>query len=288
MKILSFLPKAYLSWCVGRLVYLRLPGPLAKLSVQIFARMYGIDTDAATKSLSEYSSIGDFFVRDLRPELRPIGDGIVCPVDGTLRCYEDVSSSGQLTQVKGREYSLESLLGGGECAERFKGGQLWNFYLSPTDAHHIFSPVAGSIVETVHVPGALWPVNDWALNAIDGLFVKNERIVAFIESEFGMVAVVMVGATNVGRISLSYSSLETNVAPWIAKKLTRIPHSEPISIDKGGKLGTFHMGSSVLLVTERRLFDLAKRGAASSPLGDSQPCKTRYGEPLERYLSRTM
>lgn len=277
MKILSFLPKAYLSWCVGKLVHLRLPGPLAKLSIDIFAGMYGIDRGAATKPFNEYASIGDFFVRDLRPELRPIGDGVVCPVDGTLRSVEDLSSSGQVTQVKGMHYALEALLGGGEYAGRFSSGQLWNFYLSPRDAHHIFSPVSGSIVESVHVPGALWPVNDWALHAVDGLFARNERIVSFIESEFGLIAVVMVGATNVGRIALSYAEIETNTAPWQRKSLTRLAHHEPIRIERGSKLGTFHMGSSVLVVMEQRVCDPTQVAAQRA---------TRYGESLASWVGQ--
>jgi phosphatidylserine decarboxylase len=125
-------------------------------------------------------------------------------------------------------------------------------YLSPKDAHHIYSPVSGRIVKTVHIPGALWPVNDWALHSIDGLFAVNERVITFIESQFGLVAVVMIGATNVGKISLAYTALETNVRPWKKKSVQTIRHSPAVSVACGDKIGTFKMGSSVILITENR------------------------------------
>jgi len=173
--------------------------------------------------------------------------------------------------VKGKTYSVESLLGGDELCRRFLGGQLWNFYLSPKDAHHIHSPVDGRVVRTVRVPGRLWPVNDWALHSVDGLFAVNERIVTFIDTVEGLVAVVMVGATNVGRISLAYSPMETNLKPWIRKPIQALTHDPAITVVKGMKLGTFKMGSSVLVLTESR----AVEGMGSDPC-----CSVQYGQSL--------
>ncbi len=271
MEILRYIPKAYLSWFVGHLIRLPLPGPLARLSIKVFAELYSIDPSMATLPLSGYRCIGDFFVRDLRPELRPIGGPIACPVDGKLRSCANLESAGDITQVKGITYNLSDLLGADPLTERFQQGQLWNFYLSPHDAHHIHSPVDGRIVKTVHLPGALWPVNDWALRSIPGLFAVNERVVTFVESDLGLIAVVMVGATNVGRIKLSYLDVETNKAPWRRSQPRTFQHFSPIEVTRGAKIGTFKMGSSVILVTERRLVDVDRCGA------DSQ---IRYGTPL--------
>lgn len=271
MEILRYIPKAYLSWFVGHLIRLPLPGPFARLSIRVFARLYSIDPSMATLPLSGYRCIGDFFVRDLRPELRPIAGPIACPVDGRLRSCTDLDSTGSITQVKGISYKVSDLLGNDPLTERFEQGQLWNFYLSPQDAHHIHSPVDGRIVKTVHLPGALWPVNDWALHSIPGLFAVNERVVTFIESDLGLVAVVMVGATNVGRIKLSYLDVETNKAPWKRSQPRTFQHSSPIEIARGAKVGTFKMGSSVILVTERRLFALDHNRPHS---------QVRYGTPL--------
>jgi len=271
VNITRFLPLSYVSWCLGMLANLPLPQPLARWSIQIFARAYGIDVTTATEPLCHFRSIGEFFTRDLKPESRPLGAGFLCPVDGTLRQYCELVPGQPISQVKGSEYSLGALLGDDAFTSRLSSGALWNLYLSPADAHHIFAPVAGTIVRTVHIPGKLWPVNDWALHSVDGLFAVNERIVTFIETERGLVAVVMIGATNVGRIALRYMQLETNLKPWQAKVIRRFEHSD-IAVQAGDKLGTFKMGSSVIVVAESH--------KTSSHLQSSAQRKVRYGESL--------
>ncbi len=271
MQWISYIPKSYLSWFVGTMANLPLPKPFSTILVRWFARAYQIDTSLATRPLETFSSIGSFFTRDLRPEVRPVGEGVVSPVDGTLRSAQDVSTVGDATLVKGRNYSIAALLGNDPLAARFANGQVWNFYLSPQDAHHIFSPVDGTIVRSVHVPGKLWPVNDWAISAVDGLFVVNERVISFIDTPNGMVAVVMVGATNVGRIALSYAPIESNRAPWRTHRQQTLDHSPTISVARGEKIGTFKMGSTVVLVFENRPFDTSNAGTR---------VKVTYGSPL--------
>jgi phosphatidylserine decarboxylase len=253
MEFLRYIPKAYLSWFLGTLANIPLPQPLAGWLVGAFARAYRIDPASATREFRSFRSIGDFFTRDLKPELRPLGEGLVSPVDGTLRRAESIASDGTVVQVKDRSYSIATLLGDEGAAARFAQGQCWNFYLSPQDAHHIFAPASGKIVKTIHIPGRLWPVNDWALHNIEGLFAVNERVVTLIESEWGLVAVVMVGATNVGRISLAYTDCETNVRPWKRLSKRELIHEPAIAVERGAKIGTFKMGSSVVLLTERAL-----------------------------------
>ena len=271
MKYISFLPKSYLSWFIGTMANIPLPQPFSGWLVGWFVNAYKIDPSMATRPMRDFRSIGEFFTRDLKPHLRPIAEGVVCPVDGTLRAAVDLSSGGEVTQVKGKTFTVSALLGNDPFVSRFAQGQLWNYYLSPQDAHHIFSPVDGKIVRTVHIPGKLWPVNDWALASVDGLFCVNERVVTFIESAQGLVAVVMVGATNVGRIALAYDTLETNTAPWVRHAQRSIEHSNPIAVGRGEKLGTFKMGSSVLVVFEKRPADVSQ----AKPLE-----KVTYGRPL--------
>jgi phosphatidylserine decarboxylase len=273
MRILSVVPKSYLSWGLGHLARLPLPRPLARLSVSLFAQAYSIDHSLSARPIDSFRSVGEFFTRDLKPEVRPIADGPVCPVDGRLRACVPLSPGGEVTQVKGRSFTVEQLLGNADLARRFESGQLWNFYLSPQDAHHIHAPVDGRIVETIHIPGKLWPVNDWALHNVDGLFVVNERVVSLIESEHGLVAVVMVGATNVGRIRLAYMDLVTNRAPWAPKKRQIFRHDPSLPIKRGEKLGTFMMGSSVLVVSEKPL--------APCPQG-KENSKVQYGRSFSR------
>jgi phosphatidylserine decarboxylase len=255
VELLRYVPLSFLSWCVGRLANLRLPQPLASWTIRIFARAYGIDPLLATRPLEEFHSIGEFFTRDLEPRHRPTMGSCVFPVDGTLRHVCDIEGKDPLPQVKGRTYSLSQLLAHDPLVSRFSSGQVWNMYLSPKDGHHIYAPLAGRIIKTVYVPGALWPVNDWALRTVDGLFATNERIISFLETEQGLIAVVMVGATNVGAISLAYCDLETNKTPWKQAQSAVYQHATPREVSCGEKIGTFKMGSSVVMIAERPLVE---------------------------------
>jgi phosphatidylserine decarboxylase len=253
-RYLRYVPKNHLSRMVGRLVHARLPRPVARRLVHWFARTYQIDTAAAERELHEYPSIGHFFIRDLREGLRPIEGDFVSPVDGVLRNFGTIDN-GRIEQVKGKTYTLARFLGDDELAPRYENGAFFNLYLSPQDYHHVHSPVGGKIVKSVHIPGRLWPVNDWSLANIDDLFSINERVITYVECELGLVAVVMIGATNVGKISVVYDSFISNVAR--STSATR-SYDPPVPIRAGDRLGTFHMGSSVVVLLEPNRVDLSK------------------------------
>ena len=240
---------------MGRLVHARLPQPIARRLVRWFASTYEIDIDAAGKSIHDYPSFGHFFTRDLREGLRPIESEFVSPVDGVLRNFGPVTG-GRLEQIKGKNYTVERFLGDAEYAKRYEGGAFFNLYLSPQDYHHVHSPLTGSITRSVHIPGKLWPVNDLSLANIDELFSINERVVTYVESALGLAAVVMIGATNVGKISVTYDTFISNAAS--AKHTVARDYSPPIAIAAGDRLGTFHMGSSVVVLIEPGRIDLSR------------------------------
>ena len=253
-RYLRYIPKNHLSRFMGRLVHLRLPAPLARRLVKWFAATYQIDISAAQHELHQYPSIGHFFIRDLREGLRPIEGDLVSPVDGVLRNFGTVEH-GRLEQIKGKSYTLARFLGD-EHASRYENGTFFNLYLSPQDYHHVHAPVGGKIVRSVHIPGKLWPVNDWSLANIDELFSINERVVTYVECDYGLVAVVMIGATNVGKISVVYDSFISN-AGNIDRPVSRT-YDPPLDLTVGARLGTFHMGSSVVVLLEPGRVDLNK------------------------------
>ncbi len=246
-RYLRYVPKNHLSRFVGRLVHTRLPRPIARRLVGWFAKTYQIDVDAAENELHHYPSIGHFFTRGLREGLRPIESDLVSPVDGTLRSYGAVEQ-GRLEQIKGKTYTVARFLGDEAAAARYENGAFFNLYLSPQDYHHVHSPVSGKIVRSIHIPGKLWPVNDWSMANVNELFSINERVVTYIDSAYGFMAVVMIGATNVGKISVVYDTFISNTS-GTDKNVTR-NYDPPIDIAAGDRLGTFHMGSSVVMLVE--------------------------------------
>ncbi|MGH9456889.1 MAG: archaetidylserine decarboxylase [Thermoanaerobaculia bacterium] len=269
-RFLRYVPKNPLSRAVGRLVHAPLPRPLARRLVRWFAGAYAIDIDAAGKPIESYPSIGHFFVRDLREGLRPIESDFVSPVDGVLRNFGRIEN-GRLEQIKGKTYTLARFVGDEETARRYDGGAFFNLYLSPQDYHHVHSPVGGTITRSVHIPGKLWPVNDWSLATIDELFSINERVVTALDSHLGRVAVVMIGATNVGKISVTYDSFISNVGRTSRTAVRN--YDPPIGIAAGDRLGTFHMGSSVVVLIEPGNIDLGRVRLEAGT-------KVRYGEAV--------
>jgi phosphatidylserine decarboxylase len=256
-RFLRYVPKNHISRVIGGLMHVRWPRPVARRLVRWFADTYQIDVDAAGKPLHDYPSIGHFFIRDLAEGLRPIESDFVSPVDGVLRNFGTITN-GRIEQVKGKTYTLARFLSDESNYQRYENGTYFNFYLSPQDYHHIHSPVSGSIVRSVHIPGKLWPVNDWSLANIDELFSINERVITYIDSHLGRVAVVMIGATNVGKISVTYDSFISNSAN--TDRTVARDYAPPPSIAAGDRLGTFHMGSSVVVLVEEGRVDLSRVG----------------------------
>ncbi|MDC0980191.1 archaetidylserine decarboxylase [Bdellovibrionales bacterium] len=260
MFLIKWVPKNLLSYLVGVVVQIPLPAPLNIWSLQWFVGRYSIDMSEAEHPIHHYKTVGELFTRRLKEGLRPISkEEIVHPADGRLTSWGRLTE-GALFQAKGRSYSYKKLVHsegtlGSQEEERLKEGHFLTYYLSPKDYHRVHSPVEGKIIEAVHIPGYLWPVNEWSVNNIDELFAVNERVVVWIETKWGAVAVILVGATNVGKITVSFDpSLVTNQYPSDGQ-IVRKEYAEPISIEKGQELGVFNMGSTVIVLYPSSAFE---------------------------------
>jgi phosphatidylserine decarboxylase len=265
---IALLPLAHLSYWTGQLSRLESPRWAVQRALKIFAGTFKLDMSEAEKPLEAYASVGELFARNLKPGARPIGEGFVSPVDGTLRDAIAIESS-TIPQVKGKSYGLSKFLGSEALANRLLGGNLLNFYLSPPDYHHVHTPMELELLSWAHVPGSLFPVNNWSWNNIDDLFGVNERLVMEFRTTSGaLVVIVMIAATNVGGISTPFTKLDNR------HKSGRTVWHRPertAKFAKGERIGGFELGSSVVILTEKNLVGLPQRGT---------PCKVRMGEPL--------
>lgn len=259
MNLLYILPKNVLSRWAGHLMDVAWPGPLGPWMVKAFASLYKIDLGAAEHPIEAYPSIGKFFIRKLKPGLRPQGQGIVThPADSRIS-QTAIIEQGQLIQAKGKTYSVQEFLKNSAALSQYGGGFFTTYYLCPTDYHRVHSPVDGEILSATIVPGFLWPVNEWSVNRIDQLFSVNERVIIEIKTAKGLISVVLVGATNVGKISLSFESKILSNQSSNGQEPRKISYSQPISVKKGDELGIFHMGSTVILVGSQALLQDLKK-----------------------------
>lgn len=249
--MVQHLPQGAISRAWGWLARRRHPKAGVRLLQKVFVKATGIDMSEASAALHHYPTLEELFVRQLKTGSRridPAAEVIVSPVDGTVGAAGTVTN-GTLLQVKGRTYDLGTLLGDDADAARYEGGAYMTIYLSPQDYHRIHAPVAGQVADAHLIPGGLLPVFAEAVDKIDGLFARNERIVTYVDTPHaGRLAVVKVGATLVGRITLAYDPKVWSNRP--KQKRQRLSYDPPRPLHKGHELGSFELGSTVVLVAE--------------------------------------
>lgn len=241
--ITRFLPRKSLSRLVGVIVHWRGPRWWAQLTIKAFAKYYKINLLEAEFPIQNYSSIGEFFVRKLKPEARPLGTAwAVHPADAVISQHGEIVN-GTLIQAKSLTYNLDSFTADPLAKAKWDGGYFLTYYLCPTDYHRVHSPVSGKIISARLLRGDLWPVNEWSTSNIVNLFGINERVLVEIETELGAVGVVFVGATNVGSIQLSFTNQIQGNADSSSEHL-----QFDLAVSAGDELGCFRMGSTVVML----------------------------------------
>lgn len=242
-----------ISFCLGFVARCPLPVFCRAWLFGRFSAVFGLNLAEVGAPLTSYSSFDQFFTRSLCFDSRSIDEDsgtVVCPVDGVLLA-SGVISGDRVIQVKGVDYSLSSLLGP-LFSETYRDGYFLTWYLSPKDCHRIFSPVAGEVSRACWIPGKLFPVREPYISGLPGLYVKNERVISELKMASGSCAVVKVGAFNVGRISLPYDPGFVTHRFESHYQLKSYPNRP--TIEKCGWLGTFHLGSTVVVVFEKDRF----------------------------------
>lgn len=238
-----------LSRITGHAADLALPAPILQRAIAAYIQAYDVDMSQVADDVTSFRTFNAFFTRALSAGARTISEApgtVVSPADARLQTVERITSNGRLEQIKGSRYSLAALLGDEARARDFREGWHATLYLSPRDYHRVHVPVDGRILGWRHIPGRLYPVNNIAVRRVEGLFTKNERVVFFLESaDHGPLALAMVGAANVGRITLSFTD---SPGTWSGREVTHVTPPEPIEVRRGDELGVFNLGSTVVLV----------------------------------------
>lgn len=262
-KLLKFLPRKALSRFAGVIMHWRGPFPWPQISIRVFAWLYGINVAEAEKPIGAYQSIGDFFVRHLKPGARPLSKASAVHVADSRILQSGAIQNGQCIQAKGISYSVRDLLVDPDWKDKFEDGYFITYYLCPTDYHRVHSPVEGLIRRAVLVPGDLWPVHDAAVGTIQNLYGVNERVVVEIASDLGAVAVVLVGATNVGSIEMAFDQgLRGNRGLPFTERV----YESPREIAKGGELGMFRMGSTAVVLYSKEFRHRFSAGLKLGPV----------------------
>ena len=251
-------PKHLLSWMMLRATRIRF-APWKNWQIRWFIRKYGVDMSiAADPAPASYPDFNTFFTRTLVPEARPLEGGprnVVSPADGAVIAAGSIHGR-RVVRAKGRGYTLEALFGGDErAAAEFDGGRFAVIYLSPRDYHRVHMPLTGRLRSMVYVPGKLFSVNPATVDAIDGLFARNERVVSFFDTDVGPLAMALVGAVFVGCIEQAWRGVVT--PPRRRTPLVERYDGTDVVLEQGREMGRFNMGSTVVLMLANRAVEWA-------------------------------
>ena len=264
------LPQHLLSRLVGKLAECRLPW-LKNLLIRRFITQYKVDMSEAVDSAPEaYANFNAFFTRALKDGARPIADApVVCPADGAISQLGEINR-GRIFQAKGQDYSLQTLLGDDKAlTAEFDGGSFATIYLSPRDYHRVHMPADGTLRSMTYVPGKLFSVNTTTAENVRSLFARNERAICVFDTEFGPMAMILVGAMIVAGIETVWDG---QVAPPPRQLTTRSYPQEAPTLKKGEEMGRFKLGSTVILLFGKDKIDWLDKFEALTP--------TRLGEAL--------
>ncbi len=238
--------KRWTSFLLRRFVRSRMSYPLIKSFVKVF----NINMTESERPIHEFSTLHDLFVRTLHKDARIIENSdynsVVSPVDAVIAEDGIVADDVTLT-VKGKQYSIEEMLGNKEKAKQYTGGHYIVFYLSPAHYHRIHSPVTGKVMNRWDLGRHSYPVNAIGLHLGKQPLAKNYRSISEIQTEIGMVAMVKVGAMFVNTIEYTHQGSE---------------------VEAGDELAYFAFGSTVILLFEKGVFNKVPTNTLNVKMGE--------------------
>lgn len=236
-------------------------------------KAYGVDLrEAEQPDPLAYPSFNAFFTRALKPGARPLPEderAIACPADGHISQFGPITDAG-IFQAKGRYFTVTDLLADATEAIKYKGGIFVTIYLSPRDYHRVHAPLAGALRETLHVPGRLFSVAPFAVEAVARLFARNERLVCHFDGKTGPFAVVMVGAMLVSGVETVWGGVE--IPPYASAIVRKDWRDRNLRLERGAELARFNMGSTVIF--------LLPAGAAEFDKGMSVQIAVKMGQSI--------
>lgn len=204
----------------------------SKRAIPSYSKVYDINVAEVSKSLDEFTSLHDFFTRQLVQHARPIAQGevLVSPVDAKMESFGTITND-MIFTVKGKPYRLMDLLGHEQRAKSYADGHYIVFYLSPADYHRMHSPVDATVVRQYVLGSHSYPVNEAGLTYGKKPLSHNYRMVTQLATATGIhMDFIKVGAMFVNSIELTNTT-----TTWL----------------RGEEVGYFTFGSTVIMLFEK-------------------------------------
>jgi phosphatidylserine decarboxylase len=179
--------------------------PASASQIESFMAFHQLDMSEVLLPLEKFKNFNEFFFRALKPDARPCSAPddprvIVSPADSRTVVFDKMEDATRIW-VKGRDYSVEKLLGDAYPldAKRYKNGALGIFRLAPQDYHRFHVPVDGILGTPKLIEGEYYTVNPMAIRSALDVYGENVRVIVPIDSvAHGRVMYICIGAMMVG------------------------------------------------------------------------------------------
>jgi len=245
--------------------------PLVRdLSIALWGFFSDLDLSEAKKT--QFRSMHDCFIRELKDGKRPIDSGakiLVSPCDAIIGACGTVVDT-TLHQIKGFAYTLDDLMCDRDLVEQHRNGRYVTLRLTPSMYHRFHAPHDCRVEQVTYISGDTWNVNPIALRRVEKLFCKNERAIlkTTLNATGHVVTLVPVAAILVASIRLHFLDVLLSLKYRGPNVVACDAHFR-----KGEEMGWFEHGSTVIMFAPRDflLCDTVKEGAT-----------IRMGEPLMR------
>jgi phosphatidylserine decarboxylase len=246
--------------------------PLVRdLSLWLWTRLADLELHEAKKT--RFDSLHDCFIRELRPGCRPIEpcfDVLVSPCDGIVGACGAIEGT-TVFQAKGFPYSLNDLLCDADLVERYRGCCYVTLRLTPSMYHRFHAPAECHVGTVTYVSGDTWNVDPVAVQRIERLYCRNERVVidTCLRGSTERLTLVPVAAILVASVRLNFLDVTLNLKYRGPNRIAC-----DATFRKGDEIGYFHHGSTIVVFATQGL-ELCS--------GVTPGATLRMGQPLFRY-----
>ena len=113
--------------------------PASVRDIKPFIDFHKLDVNEILDPLNSFKNFNEFFYRKLKPGARKVDSPnnprvLLSPADCRMIAFPTIDEATSIW-IKGRTFSLETLLGDAAAAQTFVGGSLGIFRLAPQDYH---------------------------------------------------------------------------------------------------------------------------------------------------------
>lgn len=214
------------------------------LSIGIWRLFSDLDLSEAKKT--QFASMHDCFIRELKEGARPIDADatvLVSPCDAIVGASGAIAGV-ELMQIKGFPYTLQDLLGDMDLVDLYRNGRYVTLRLTSSMYHHFHAPHDCRVERVTYISGDTWNVNPIALKRVEKLFCKNER--ALLQTRLAasgdIITLAPVAAILVASIRLPFLGVEFD-----RKRRGRVAYPCDAAFRKGEKMGWFQHGSTIIV-----------------------------------------